>query len=164
MARSARPPAASPLPTSFRSRLRPEQAHCLSERSRDLQAAARCVGRGLRRAGHGWPAAASQAWVSGDCSRGTAAQSLRTPGVLRRAGRAMPQCIGTKSTPTARVRRTPRVLREAGRVQQTLEMREVHRRNDVALRRGTPPQGGHDAPYPGRSRRQSRPCAMRSSK
>jgi len=61
----------------------------LPDRSREHRVAARCVGRGLRRAGHGWPAAASQAWVSGGCSRGTAAQSLRTPGVRRRAGGAL---------------------------------------------------------------------------
>jgi len=67
----------------------------LAERTRDVhsergkrEALARDFSRGLRRAGHGWPAAASQSWVSNDRSRGTAAQSLGTPGALRRAGGA----------------------------------------------------------------------------
>jgi len=43
-----------------------QSEHRLLHRSCDVGAAVRCACRGLRRAGHGWPAAASQPWTGAE--------------------------------------------------------------------------------------------------
>mgnify|MGYP000942968016 CR=1 FL=1 len=91
----------------------------LAERGRDLEAAARCVGRG--------PAPASRAWVSGDCSRGTAAQSLRTPGVRRRAGGALRSNACWPSRGVTHGRRNA-ASEEGGFAEKRSREREVHDR------------------------------------